>query len=154
MNRKDYHIGPGAASLMLIVVVLSMSVLGMLSMMNARSDNRLSARSAEVTEEAYLLSSMAEQSVAELDAVLVDCARQAEDDEAWLALVADRLPMGMTLDGRTVSWTEQSEAGRKMICSVELMDFSEYPRMRWTEHRLNTQLDEMAPQEETWQLWF
>ena len=42
MNQREYRIGPGAASLMLLVVVLSMSALGMLAMMSARSDESLS----------------------------------------------------------------------------------------------------------------
>lgn len=154
MNRKDYHIGPGAASLMLIVVVLSMSVLGILAMMNARSDNRLSVRSAVVAEEIYTLSDAAERSLATLDATLVQCKQQAEDDESWLQLVAQSLPEGMTMTGRVVRWTEQVEAGRSMICAVELLDFDEETRARWTEHRLHTQLDEMEPQEDTWEVWF
>ena len=153
MNRKDYHIGPGAASLMLIVVVMSMSVLGILAMMNARSDNRLSMRGAEVAEQAYGLSSAAERSVAALDAVLVQCADQAEDDEGWLALVAEMLPEGMTLSDRTVTWTEEG-GERKLVCAVELNELGEETRMRWTEHRLVTQLDDMVPQEDTWEIWF
>ena len=154
MNRKDYHIGPGAASLLLIIVVLAMSVLGVLSMINARSDNRLSVRSAEVAEQAYELSSAAERSLAALDAVLVDCAAQAEGDEAWLALVAQSLPEGMDMTERVVRWTEQTESGRKMICAVELAAYGASPRMQWTEHRLTTQLDEMPFQEDTWEIWF
>lgn len=153
MNRKDYHIGPGAASLMLIVVVMSMSVLGILAMMNARSDNRLSMRAAEVAEQAYGLSSAAERSVAALDAVLVQCADQAEDDEGWLALVAEALPEGMTLSDHTVTWTEEG-GERKLVCAVELNELGEETRMRWTEHRLVTQLDDMVPQEDTWEIWF
>ena len=43
MRRKsNVAFGPGAASLILIVVILSMSVLGMLALMNARNDARLS----------------------------------------------------------------------------------------------------------------
>ena len=154
MNRKDYHIGPGAASLMLIVVVLSMSVLGMLSMMNSRSDNRLSMRSAEVTEEVYVLSADAERTLARLDALLVACAREAEDDAAWLALVKEALPDGMAMSDRTISWAEENEAGRRMVCAVLLADFGEYPRTHWKEHRLHTLLEEMEPQEETWEIWF
>lgn len=153
MNRKDYHIGPGAASLMLIVVVMGMSVLGVLAMMNARSDNQLSMRGAEVAEQAYGLSSAAERSLAELDAVLLACADKAEDDESWLALVADALPEGMTLSDRTVRWTEEG-GERKLNCAVELNDFGEETRVRWTEHRLMTQLDDMVPQEDTWEIWF
>ena len=154
MNRKDYHIGPGAASLMLIVVVMAMSVLGILAMMNARSDNRLSMRSAEVAEQAYGLADAAERTLAELDAVLLACAEEAEDDEGWLALVADALPDGMTLSDRTISWTEESDGERQLVCAVELADFGEAPRTRWTEHKLYTQLDNMVPQEDTWEIWF
>ena len=154
MNRKDYHIGPGAASLMLIVVVLSMSVLGVLAMMNARSDNRLSMRSAEVAEQVYALSSAAERSLAELDAVLVSCAQQAEDDAQWLALVQEALPSYMIIAGRTVRWSEETDEGRMMICAVELADFGETPRTRWTAHKLYTQLEEVVPEEVTWEIWF
>ena len=154
MNRKDYHIGPGAASLMLIVVVMGMSVLGILAMMNARSDNQLSMRSAEVAEQAYTLSSAAERSLATLDAVLANCALEAEDDAAWLALVADALPEGMTMSDRAISWTEQNNEERWMACTVELEDFGAMPRMHWTEHRLVTQLDNVLPQEDVWEIWF
>ncbi|MCH5287623.1 MAG: hypothetical protein J1E43_09380 [Christensenellaceae bacterium] len=155
MNRKEYQIGPGAASLMLIVVVLGMSVLGLLAMMNARGDNRLSMRSAEVAEETYGLSSDAERSLAVLDAVLAECASQAEDDEGWLALVKEaELPEGMTLSGRTISWSEQNEEGRRMSCAVELEEFGAEQRTRWTEHKLFTQLEDMEPQEDTWEIWF
>ena len=154
MNRKEYQIGPGAASLMLIVVVLSMSVLGLLAMMNARSDNRLSMRSAEVAEQAYRLSSEAERSLAELDALLAECAAQAEDDDEWLDLVREVLPEGMTITGRTVHWIEKNDEGRMMVCEVEIEDFGAPQRTRWIEHKLHTQLDEMEPQEDTWEIWF
>ena len=154
-NRKEYNIGPGAASLMLIVVVLSMSVLGMLAMMNARSDNRLSGRSAEVTEQVYALDSQAEQALAELDAVFAECAAQAESDEDYLALVAQKLPAEAEMSERTVSWQEYGEDGRSLICAVELAQHGEFPRARWTEHRLFTELEESSWIEETtWAIWF
>ena len=154
MNRREYQIGPGAASLMLIVVVLSMSVLGLLAMMNARGDNRLSMRSVEVAQEAYGLSSAAECSLAELDAVLVDCAAQAENDKEWIALVRKALPDGMTITGRRVEWIEKNDEGRMLVCAVELEELGSPQRTRWTEHTLHTQLDDMEPQEDTWEIWF
>ena len=54
MNQREYRIGPGAASLMLLVVVLSMSALGMLAMMSARSDESLSLRSQDVARQVIL----------------------------------------------------------------------------------------------------
>ena len=75
MNQREYRIGPGAASLMLLVVVLSMSALGMLAMMSARSDESLSLRSQDVARQVAELNVSAEQSLARLDAVLADAAR-------------------------------------------------------------------------------
>lgn len=153
-ERKEFNIGPGAASLMLIVVVLSMSVLGMLAMMNARSDNRLSMRSAEVTEQVYALSAQAERTLAQIDGALADCAAQAADDAEYLALAAAALPQGATLQDRAVRWREEGEDGRSLICAVELAPLGESPRMRWTEHKLYTELEEASEVEETWEIWF
>ena len=41
MKRREIHIGPGAPSLLLVVVVVGMSVLGLLALMSARSDAKL-----------------------------------------------------------------------------------------------------------------
>ena len=154
-NRKEYNIGPGAASLMLIVVVLSMSVLAMLAMMNARSDNRLSTRSAEVTEQVYALDAQAERTLAELDGVLAECAAQTENDEDYLALVAQKLPLEAALSERTISWQEVGEDGRSLICAVEIAQHGEFPRAAWTEHKLYTELEESSWIEETtWAIWF
>ena len=69
-KRSNISFGPGAASLILIFVVLTLSVLGMLSLMNARNDKALSQRNASVLECVYALSSEAERSRAVLDEVL------------------------------------------------------------------------------------
>lgn len=115
MNQREYRIGPGAASLMLLVVVLSMSALGMLAMMSARSDESLSLRSQDVARQVAELNVSAEQSLARLDAVLADAARTAQGEADYLARVeaalAEAPEAGMTLLGRTVSWTETNDEG-------------------------------------------
>ena len=154
-NRKEYHIGPGAASLMLIVVVLSMSVLGMLAMMNSRSDNRLSTRSAEVAEQVYALDDQAERAFAELDGWLASCAAQTESDEEYMALIAESLPEEDLLYGRTIRWQEYGEDGRSLICAVEIAQHGAFPRAQWTEHKLYTELEESSWIEETtWAIWY
>ena len=47
MNKRKIALGPGAASLILIVVVLSLCMLAMLAQIGARNDYSLSSRSAE-----------------------------------------------------------------------------------------------------------
>ena len=69
--------GPGAASLILIVVILSMSVLGMLALMSARNDRNLSRRSAEVAEAVYSLNEAAEETRRDLELLLEQAAEEA-----------------------------------------------------------------------------
>ena len=115
MNQREYRIGPGAASLMLLVVVLSMSALGMLAMMSARSDESLSLRSQDVARQVAELNVSAEQSLARLDAVLADAARTAQGEADYLACVeaalAEEPEAGMTLLGRGRQPRERGSQG-------------------------------------------
>ena len=123
MRRKsNVSFGPGAASLILIVVILSMGVLGMLALMNARNDARLSDRSLEVVAAGFALNDQAERNVAELDAVLMRCAASTYSDEAYLNAVRSNLPDGMLMgEGeRIVSW-ELTDGLRTLSCAVEIL---------------------------------
>ena len=141
MNRRDFQIGPGAASLLLIAVVLCMGVLGSLSLVSSRGDARLSERSLHMTESAAVLYVEAEEKLAALDALLVELS-DAEDDEAYLAAIQERLPEDAQLVGRTLRWQESAEDGRRVTCEVEVAPLGEFPRVQWFDHRLWTELDE------------
>lgn len=144
MRRKsNVSFGPGAASLILIVVILSMSVLGMLALMNARNDSRLSRRSVEVIAAGYALNDQAERRLAELDAVAAACAEAAGgDDGAYLSAVAERLPEGMRMEDRLVSWTLE-DGLRTLNCGVELLPLGGEARLGWREHRLTAVTEEV-----------
>ena len=141
MNRRSFQIGPGAASLLLIAVVLCMGVLGALSLISARGDAQLSNRSLRMAESAAQLNVHAEEQLMELDQLLAELS-DSEDDEAYLAELASRLPGDMWMYERTVSWEESAEDGRRVTCSVEVAPLGESPRVQWTDHRLWTELDE------------
>lgn len=141
MNRRGFHIGPGAASLMLVVVVLSMSVLGILTLMNGRSDARLSQRSAQVAAEIYQLDEKAERSLAALDTVLYAAAAEAKSGEEYLLLAEGRLPEGMTLVGSTAYWRETGEGEKALACAAEIAPLGDFPRCRFVEHRLLSGMD-------------
>lgn len=135
MRRREFHIGPGAASLLMIAVVLSLSVLGMLSLISARSDGMLADRSVEVAAEIAGLNIRAEESLANLDAALAKCTAALTDEE-YLTLAAENLPGGMHLDGRTVCWTEETESGKMLECAAEILPLGSFPRAKWTIHRM------------------
>ena len=136
MNQREYRIGPGAASLMLLVVVLSMSVLGMLALMSARSDENLSLRSEEVARQVAELNVSAEQSLARLDAALAQAAKAAQNDEEYLARIEAALDENMALTDRTVSWEETNDEGRTLACAVEVQPLGAHPRYIRTAYRL------------------
>jgi hypothetical protein len=135
MRRSRISLGPGAASLILIIVILSMSVPGILSLMNARNDMKLSGRSAQVIESVYALQAKAEESLAALDAKLSVCAKTAENEEMLLQILAVSLPEGMTLDHKVVAWTE-TDGLRTLECRAEIVPENQTYRLRWTTHRL------------------
>lgn len=142
MRRKsNVSFGPGAASLILIVVILSMSVLGMLALMNARNDSRLSERAASVVAAGYELSATAERTLAALDNVAMTCGKRAGSDDEYLAAVGLSLPANMTLEGREISWSE-SDGLRTLDCTVELLPLGGQERLSWRKHRLSAVTEE------------
>lgn len=141
MNRRHFQIGPGAASLLLIAVVLCMSVLGVLSLVSAMGDARLSSRSAQMAQYMGEVNASSERSLALLDGALVACA-DAADDSAYLDAVQAVLPDGMSLDGHLVSWVEASGEGHFVECKAQIAPLGDFPRVQWTEHRLYTEIME------------
>ena len=136
MNRKSrVSFGPGAASLILIIVILSMSVLGMLALMNARSDSKLSQRSIQVVQAGYELNAEAERRLASLDAIAAMYAGRFDNDDDYSAAVRAFLPADMTMSDRVISWS-LTDGLRTLDCAVELNPLGEGQRFTWVNHRL------------------
>ena len=144
-NRKSsVSLGPGASSLILIFVALSMSVLAMLSLMSARNDLRLSERSAEVTEAVYRLEARAEYQRAALNGMLksaADAARYAgiaETDEDYLTAVRAYLPLDMAMEDRIISWS-LSDGYRTLDCALTVLPLGGEARSEWARHDLTSE---------------
>ncbi len=135
MNKRKVALGPGAASLILIIVVLSLCMMAMLTQISARNDYNLCARSAEMVQRVYELNARSEQKLAELDALLAAAQKDAGNMEAYLAKVEGLLPEGMTLEEDRVTWTEPLD-NRNLECIVQLLPPGEKQRARWISHKL------------------
>ena len=135
MNKRKIALGPGAASLILIVVVLSLCMLAMLAQIGSRNDVSLSSRSAEMITRVYELRDQSERRMAELDTILARCQAEAQDKEGYLAKVAENLPEDMGLDEDVVSWSEPLD-NRTMNCEVKILDPGETPRAKWITYKL------------------
>jgi len=135
VNKRKVALGPGAASLILIVVALSLCMLAMLTQISARSDYNLCTRSAAMIQRVYELNAQSEQRLAELDAVLAKAKQDAGDMDSYLQKIASALPEGMTLEEDRVSWTEPLD-NRNLECVVQVLPPEETSRTRWISHKL------------------
>ena len=142
MNRRSaVSIGPGAASLILIFVVLALSILGMLSLLTARNDVKFADRSAEVIQTVYQLNEMAEEHRAQVERIL------AADPES----LEENLPEEMELFDDEISWTEEIQIsldtdsevfvgsdGRTMMldCALRVLPDAAGDHTEWIRHDL------------------
>lgn len=136
MNKRKVALGPGAASLILIVVVLSLAMLAMLMQISSRNDLSLASRSAEMTARVYDLNADAERKLAFLDEVLLECREEAGSDiQAYLELLAEKLPAGYDLLDDEVTWMDPLE-NRIMTCTVKVLPPDSEERTEWVAHKL------------------
>ena len=135
MNKRKVALGPGAASLILIVVVLSLCMIAMLTQIAARNDYNLCARSADMVQRVYELNAQSEQKLAELDVVLVSARKETTDMQAYLDKVKELLPEGMTIEEDRVTWTEPLD-NRNLECIVQLLPIEDTQRAKWISHKL------------------
>ena len=135
MNKRKVALGPGAASLILIIVVLSLCMIAMLTQIAAKNDYNLCARSADMVHRVYELNAQSEQKMAALDTVLLQARGEAGDMKAYLDKVKEMLPEGMELEEDRITWTEPLD-NRNLECIVQLLPLEETQRAKWISHKL------------------
>ncbi len=134
MKRK-IALGPGAASLILIVVMLSLSMLSMLMQIGSRNDYSLASRSAQMTSKVYELSSDAERRLAKLDTVLVRLRKETQDKDEYLELLEKNLPEGFEILNDEVTW-KALLGNRTLTCTVRILPPGGKNRTEWIAHKL------------------
>jgi len=140
MNRKKSVItlGPGASSLILIFVVLSLTALGMLSLMTSRNDFRFAERSASVTRSVYALNVRAEERRAELDALLLSCMKEATSDAEALSALESSLPEDVTLEDDLLLFTVEDDS-RVLDCALRIDPNNSNQRTSWVRYNLTSE---------------
>ena len=141
-KKSSVSFGPGAASLILIFVVLAMSVLGMLSLMNSRNDLKFSERSVQVMESVYALNVQAEEKFAHVQDLLLELASSAENEEAYTAAIEENLDADMDFEDGVISFTV-SDGFRALDCAVLVNPLDAETRCRWLRHNLTAETEEV-----------
>ena len=117
----------GSASVLIILIFLSMSIFGVLSMVSAYSDYKLADKNARWVSEYYALDAEAEQILRDTHAALEDCAAQGRyPDGAANALALAGWDCYELEDGTLAAWRDVSygDEGRKQNLKVEINLFS------------------------------
>jgi len=87
-TAKGFRIGPGMASLMMILVTLLMAALAVMAMASAKNDATLSERNLETTRAYYDAAARIQRELAEIDIRLYEARREAAGDpDAYARLV-------------------------------------------------------------------
>ena len=137
-KKSSVSLGPGASSLILIFVVLSLAVLGMLSLMTSRNDMRLSERNVQVTEAIYVLNARAERRYAELDAIVARCAQDNNKEQLFRASVRDALPEDVTMENGLLLFWEEDDS-RTLDCALRLNSRKSASRLEWVRYDLTAE---------------
>lgn len=118
MRKKSFAApGIGAPSLLLILVVLSLSILAALTLMSARGDEKLSKRSADVTEAVYALFGETEEILASVDAIAASCRENAGSETEFFDLLGEKLPDGVAMHGN-ILYINNTDGVREVTLAV------------------------------------
>lgn len=128
-QNRQTRVGLGAASLIMILLVLCLVLMGVLSLMSARSDLNLSRRHTELAAGYAQASAQAQQALAELDALLAQARAESENDaqyaEACLGIAQAA--------GASVEWMNASEAVMRLDAGEERRLEVRVERRAWEE---------------------
>ena len=155
MRKKDsISLGPGASSLILIFVMLSLSVLAMLALSSGYHDRQMSLRSAEIAEEIYALYEQAEETREKIGESLQKCLETSADETQYLRAAAEAvsgISDGIVPEENVVSW-EEKDGVYTLQCAVSIGTYgqeTDRPGI-WKKHIL---LADRAQSEEEWDEW-
>jgi len=128
-RREQTRAGLGAASMVLILLVLCLALLGVLSLMTAQTDLSMSKRDIELNAAYAGAAAGAQRSLMELDRQLSEVYKQSADDmqyeEGCMEVNRACGAEVIWMDGRSAEMTFDAGADRELLVEIE--------RCRWEE---------------------
>ncbi|NLF26284.1 MAG: hypothetical protein GX592_00180 [Clostridiales bacterium] len=136
MSESKGRIGPGASTVLMILVVLLMTMLGVLSLISARGDMAMSARTQRMSTDYYNAQTEFGLWISELDNQLLALRREAgADAEEYEALVSDALALDV---GGEAEFTAPVGETRALRVRVKILPSTETDRILILFSRLET----------------
>lgn len=126
-QNRQIRVGLGAASLIMILLVLCLVLMGVLSLMSARADLDLSRRHAKLAEGYAEASADAQRALAELDALLAEAHAKSADEAQYAVLCMDVGSAGST----SVEWEDDTTAVLYLDAGEERQLEARVERIPW-----------------------
>lgn len=142
--KSSGRIGPGASTILMILVVLVMTMLGVLSLFSARSDMEMSERTQQASAEYYTAQTEFSLWTSQLDEILLTLREEAAGDtETYARLVREQVGVEV---GETLDYRAQAGETRFYCASVEILPLGKTDRFlisnRWLEANDTTEFEE------------
>lgn len=121
MRKEESAAGLGAASLIMILLVLCLSLMGILSLMSARAELKLSRRHAQLAAQYAHASASAQEALAQLDTQLMQIYQASAQEDAYVQACMEIAAVGEA----HVAWNDTRamlavDAGEARTLQVEI----------------------------------
>ncbi len=124
-DQSEYHVGIGASSVLMILVVLALTAVSLLALSSARNTAALTERSQRMTVDYYTAASDAQLRLMEADQWLL-AAREDATDEATYQLALDAtLPAGFTRTETGFAFEVDAGDGRVLAVEANLAPYDQ-----------------------------
>lgn len=150
MNNSKGRIGPGASTILMILIVMLMTILGVLALMSARSDQRMAERAKQFTQAYYEAQAECSLRISELDQELLSLRKQAAGNaEVYAKLVKDALSYDIEEE---IVLSMPAGDVRMLHVTVQILPVTEKDRILVMDSHLETNLAEDFEEENGWTL--
>lgn len=136
MNSNRFRPGPGAASILLVVVVVSMSILGVMALMQAKNEQTLSEKTALFVSLKSDLEAGAQKTLMLLDEILLNAGQNTETGDEYFQYIKEAIPDSVTMEDDFLFWTEGGVNGKTLFLKIRIFPPDSRTRFEWQEHRL------------------
>ena len=134
MNKYGFRIGPGAASIILVIVVVTMSILGVLALSEAKTEKTLSEKSTQFVKEANLLEYNAQFTVMQLDEIISSARGQSD----FLSYIKETIPENVSMTEDRLSFETSLDGSKFLEITIRILPDTEDERFEYVSRRIFT----------------
>ena len=148
--KSSARLGPGASTILMILVVLVMTMLGVLALFSARGDMQMSTRTEAAASDYYDAQTEFSLFTQKTDKALLALREQAAGDaEEYDRLVREQFGVGV---GEQIDYSALVGDTRLLRAGIRILPLSEQERFAVEDRHLEPNQDPAIEEADTWNL--